>query len=86
MKSTNQRMVILKQLLDGQAVTPTSALHDVSSFRLAAHIYVLRKKGYDIITTMVPQPGEAGQHEYASYTLPNFTPADELKRIRNDRV
>jgi biotin operon repressor len=41
------------------------ALNLYGSFRLAAHIEVLRKEGYNIFTHMV----KANGREYASYTL-----------------
>jgi len=41
------------------------ALNYYGSFRLAAHIEVLRKEGYNISTTMVKDNGK----EYASYKL-----------------
>jgi len=41
------------------------ALDRYGSFRLAAHIEVLRKQGHNIFTKMVNQNGK----EFASYTL-----------------
>lgn len=41
------------------------ALNLYGSFRLAAHIEVLRKEGYNIFTHKVKNNGK----EYASYTL-----------------
>jgi len=55
----------LRHLENGLNITPMEALNYYGSFRLAAHIEVLRKEGYNISTTMVKDNGK----EYASYKL-----------------
>jgi len=52
-------------LESGASLTPMEALDRYGSFRLAAHIEVLRKQGHNIFTKMVNQNGK----EFASYTL-----------------
>jgi len=51
--------------LEYAPITPQEALKEYGSFRLAAHIEVLRKQGHDISTKMVREGGK----EYARYTL-----------------
>jgi len=53
----------LRHLQNGLSITPQDALAHYGSFRLAAHIEVLRKEGHPIITTMVKNNGS----EFASY-------------------
>jgi hypothetical protein len=53
----------LRHLQNGLSITPQDALKHYGSFRLAAHIEVLRKEGHPIITTMVKNNGS----EFASY-------------------
>jgi hypothetical protein len=55
----------LRHLQNGLSITPAEALKYYGSFRLAAHIEVLRKDGHNISTTMVRENGK----EYASYKL-----------------
>jgi hypothetical protein len=64
-RSGTQRDSILKHLESGRAITPMTALNLYGSFRLAAHIEVLRKEGHNIFTHKVKENGK----EYASYTL-----------------
>jgi hypothetical protein len=51
--------------LDSASITPKEALELYGSFRLAAHIEVLRRQGHKISTTMVNENGK----EFARYTL-----------------
>jgi len=53
----------LRHLQNGLTITPQDALQHYGSFRLAAHIEVLRKEGHPIITKMVREGGK----EYAQY-------------------
>ena len=59
----SQNMEILQALKDGKMITPLDALHDYGCFRLAARVYDLRKKGYDIRTAVMTD------HNYATYYL-----------------
>jgi len=57
----------LRHLQRGLSITPKEALHYYGSFRLAAHIEVLRKEGHPITTTMVKEGGaEFAQYKYLS--------------------
>ena len=44
--------------LEYAPITPEEALKEYGSFRLAAHIEVLRKQGHDISTKMVREDGK----------------------------
>ena len=46
----SQNQEILKHLKEGKTITPLDALREFGCFRLAARVYDLRLKGYDIIT------------------------------------
>ena len=59
----SQNQEILKHLKEGKTITPLDALREFGCFRLAARIYDLRCKGYNILTV-----GEEGAH-YAKYFL-----------------
>jgi len=56
-------MNILRHLQAGLTITPKEALEHYGSFRLAAHIKVLRQEGHRIFTKMVREGGK----EYAQY-------------------
>lgn len=56
---------ILAYLLDGNTVTPISALHNFGCFRLGARILELRKRGHAIRRDMVEHNGK----RYAAYSL-----------------
>jgi len=55
----------LNHLKGGLSITPKDALQRYGSFRLAAHIEVLRKQGYPIVTEMV----KTNKNEHARYKL-----------------
>lgn len=57
---------ILAYLRKRSTITPLVALTTFGTMRLAAHIFDLRKAGFEIETRM--KEDEAG-NEYASYTL-----------------
>ena len=61
----SQESKILSKLQRGYAITPIDALRDFGCFRLAARVYDLKSKGYDIVSTQVKR----GQAEVAQYTL-----------------
>ena len=51
---------ILQYLQSGKSITPIEALNLFGCFRLGARCYDLKKKGYDIKSTLVR--GESGKH------------------------
>lgn len=56
---------ILKALQSGQKLTPMAALKRFGCFRLAARVYELRRKGYDVVATTVKRSGK----HHAAYSL-----------------
>ena len=62
-----QRSAILGHLLKGKSLTPMEALDRFGAFRLAAHINVLRGRGYMIHTDIV-QTGDGRTYAQYSYT------------------
>lgn len=73
--STTQRESIKQFLLAGNTITPLEALSLFGAYRLAAHVEVLRDRGYNIVTTM--NTDHTGRR-YARYHIPvthRFTPA-----------
>lgn len=48
----SQTNLILKHLKKGKTINPVQALTNFNCFRLAARISDLRRKGYNITTTM----------------------------------
>lgn len=61
-----QRQRIRRYLLDGNSITPIDALRKFGAFRLADHIFQLKKRyGMDVVTEMIYDDGK----RYAKYYL-----------------
>lgn len=61
----SQRRVILKWLKEGNSITPMEALNMCGCFRLAARIFELRSKGFNISTEII----EVNKKRFAQYSL-----------------
>jgi len=62
-----QRESILRDLKEGQNITPIDALTQYGCFRLASVIYNLKKEGYNIKKNMISKLSNNGK--FASYYL-----------------
>ena len=62
----SQEIRIENALVRGDKITPIDALQKYGTFRLSAVIFNLRKKGYNIKTTMV---GNSHGKKYAEYKI-----------------
>ena len=60
-----QIQYVSNTLKRGNSITPIDALKECGCFRLAAIIFELRKKGYNILTKLV----KSNHGHYASYSL-----------------
>lgn len=67
MRHISKQQRVLNHLLKGKTLTTLSAYRLCKATRLAALIYNIRKKGYDVITTMEGK----GREKYARYSLRN---------------
>ena len=67
--SASQNEQILKHLKKHRSITAIQALNLFNCFRLAARIYDLRCKGYDIISQNVKILGGGEEKSIAKYTL-----------------
>ena len=65
---TTQRQTIADLLEAGKSITQLEA-YDLGCTRLAAHIYVLRKRGMDIKAEMIQVPTRYGTATVARYSL-----------------
>ncbi|HEY7867371.1 MAG TPA: helix-turn-helix domain-containing protein [Psychromonas sp.] len=61
----NQNTQILEHLKNGKKITPIEALNMFGCFRLAAVVFDLKQKGYDIQTTMIKNANKT----FAEYSL-----------------
>jgi len=61
----SQESQILAYLKQGGALTPLDALSRFGTMRLAARVFDIKAKGYDIVSTQVKR----GEAEVAMYTL-----------------
>jgi len=64
-KKESQNKRILEYLEDGNVITPMEALTLFGCMRLASRISDLKKKGYDITSTII----STGDTRYAQYKL-----------------
>ena len=65
-----QEKMILRALQDGRTITQADAYAWFACERLSARIFYLRKKGYNIVTTMVNGKNRYGANvRYAGYKL-----------------
>lgn len=69
-QAMSQESEILSFLKRGRALTPLEALNRFGTFRLSARILGLRRKGWDIETTM--KKTRSGRGYYAEYRLTSF--------------
>ena len=61
----NQKTQILEHLKNGKKITPIEALNMFGCFRLAAVVFDLKQKGYDIQTRIINNANKS----FAEYSL-----------------
>lgn len=84
MSNRNNTARILRHLLSLGSITSLEAIYEYGNTRLAASIFVLRKKGYDITTTEIEVTNRFGEkRRVGKYTLnPNHMTVDANGQTR----
>lgn len=74
-----QRKLILRELIEGNKVSPLSALRDFGCMRLASRIYELREQGYLIVSDERNQKGK----RYCVYRMTEQEQKRALDRLKS---
>jgi hypothetical protein len=75
MKNHQERL--LGFLSVNKKITSLDAINELGNTRLAATVFELRQKGYDISTTTVTVPTRYGKTNVAEYTLNTHTSTND---------
>jgi hypothetical protein len=70
MKTDSQNRQILIALLSGEKLTPISMLNRYGSLRAGARIFDLRKRGWNIVTKIIPVADNKHVAQYSLDKLP----------------